>query len=396
MAGGTRSYEMARRLVDWGHEVHMITTDRNGRFDPKQKWHETEEAGIKVHWTPIPYSNKMFYGQRIKSFFAFSWRAARKATEIGGDIVFATSTPLTIAIPGVYASKRLKIPMVFEVRDLWPEVPIALGALKNPLTKSAARWLERFAYRNSSHIVALAPGMKEHIISKGYPEAKVTVIPNGADVDLFNVPEETGQALRRQYEWLGDRPLVVYAGTLGMVNGVEFLVDLAEKTFSTHPEVRFAVIGSGKEEQVIKEYAEKKQILGKNFFMIGQIPKDKVPVWLSAATFTCSLIIDKRENWEHAVTNKFFDSLAAGRPIVNNHPGWQTEIAIENDCGILLSRDPKEAAITLTKKLMDAQWIHTAGSNAFSLAAKKFNRELLAKELEVCLSKTQFTHGKKL
>lgn len=93
MAGGTRSYEMARRLVSWGHEVHMITTDREGRFDPKQKWHETEEAGIHVHWTPIPYSNRMSYGQRLKAFFAFSWRAARKATEVGGDIVFATSTP---------------------------------------------------------------------------------------------------------------------------------------------------------------------------------------------------------------------------------------------------------------------------------------------------------------
>lgn len=130
MAGGTRSYEMARRLVAWGHEVHMITTDREGIFDPKQKWYETDEAGIHVHWTPIPYSNKMSYGQRIKAFFAFSWRAARKAAKIGGDVVFATSTPLTIAIPGVYASKRLKIPMVFEVRDLWPELPIAIGSSK--------------------------------------------------------------------------------------------------------------------------------------------------------------------------------------------------------------------------------------------------------------------------
>ncbi len=387
---------MARRLVAWGHEIHMITTDREGRFDQKKKWHETEEAGIHVHWTPVPYSNRMSNGQRLKSFFAFSWRAARKAAKIGGDIVFATSTPLTIAIPGVYASKRLKIPMVFEVRDLWPEVPIALGALKNPLTKSAARWLERFAYRNSSHIVALAPGMKEHIISKGYPEAKVTVIPNGADVDLFNVPEETGKALRRQYEWLGDRPLVVYAGTLGMVNGVDYLVDLAEATFSINPEVRFAVIGGGKKEQSIKAYAEEKKVLGKNFFMIGQILKNTIPVWFSAATVTCSLIIDKRENWQHAVTNKFFDSIASGRPIVNNHPGWQTEIAIENDCGILLSRDPKEAALALTKKLIDTQWICTAGSNAFSLANKKFNGETVAKKLEICLSNTQFTHGEKL
>ncbi len=392
MAGGTRSYEMARRLVAWGHEVHMITTDREGRFDPKQKWHETEEAGIHVHWTPIPYSNRMSYGQRLKAFFAFSWRAARKAAEIGGDIVFATSTPLTIALPGVYASKRLKIPMVFEVRDLWPEVPIALGALKNPLTKSAARWLERFAYRNSSHIVALAPGMKEHIIGKGFPSEKITVIPNGADVELFSVPEETGKVLRQQFEWLGDRPLVVYAGTLGMVNGVGLLVDLAEAVSTVSPDVLFVIIGSGKEEDDIREYAAKKKVIGRNFFMLGKISKAKIPEWLSAAT-ACAVFYNGPEIvWRDSVPNKFFDCLAAKKPFISNIRGWSQAIGEETEAGIILNmNDPQNAAGSLVDFLLNDHRLKKACRNAENLAKKQFNRTLLAEKLDYILKEVRFS-----
>jgi glycosyltransferase involved in cell wall biosynthesis len=386
MAGGTRSYEMARRLVAWGHEVHMITTDREGRFDQKKKWHETEEAGIHVHWTPVPYSNRMSYGQRLKAFFAFSWRAARKAAEIGGDIVFATSTPLTIALPGVYASKRLKIPMVFEVRDLWPEVPIALGALKNPLTKSAARWLERFAYRNSTHIVALAPGMKENIVSRGYPEEKVTVIPNGADVELFNVPEERGKEVRKQYDWLGDRPLVVYTGTLGIVNGVGLLVDLAEAVRTISNDVRFAVIGSGREEDTIREYAENRKVLGTNFFMLGRIPKDQIPGWLSAAT-ACAVLYNGPEIvWRDSVPNKFFDCLAAKKPFISNIRGWSQEIGEQEGAGIVLDvNDPQKAGEILVDFLHDKQRLYKASHSAEMLAENQFNRNVLAEKLNSIL-----------
>ena len=163
MSGGTRSYEMARRLVAMGHEVNMITSWRED--DGRKGWFETAEAGIKVHWLPVPYSNKMGFKERISAFFRFAWGAARKAASLPADVVFATSTPLTIALPGVYAARRQKAPMVFEVRDLWPELPIAIGALKNPFLQFMARQLELFAYRNSKAIVALSPGMRDGVES---------------------------------------------------------------------------------------------------------------------------------------------------------------------------------------------------------------------------------------
>jgi hypothetical protein len=131
MAGGSRSYEMARRLVAAGHEVHMVTSDQTGK-DDGTRWRASVETGINVHCTPVGYDNEMAYRQRIGAFLRFAWRAARKARELGPDIIFATSTPLTIAIPAAYAARRCRVPMVFEVRDLWPAVPIAIGAIRNP------------------------------------------------------------------------------------------------------------------------------------------------------------------------------------------------------------------------------------------------------------------------
>jgi glycosyltransferase involved in cell wall biosynthesis len=208
MAGGSRSYEMARRLVVAGHEVHMVTSDRDAA-DAKVPWRHSVEAGIHVHWTPIAYDNRMSYGARMRAFLRFAWRAARKAVALRGDVVFATSTPLTIAIPAVYAARRLRVPMVFEVRDLWPEVPIAIGAIRSPAAIWAARWLERLAYRNASRVVALAPGMRDSVVATGYPRERVAVIPNGCDFDLFADPD-AGVRLREHFSWLGSRPLLVF------------------------------------------------------------------------------------------------------------------------------------------------------------------------------------------
>lgn len=154
MPGGTRSYEMAGRLVAMGHKVNMLTSWRES--DSRKDWFTTDEAGIQAHWLPVPYSNHMSYNQRTASFFQFAWGAARKAASLPADVVFATSTPLTITLPGVYAARRQKVPMVFEVRDLLPDLLIAMHALRNPVTRLTARLLERFAYQASAEIVALS------------------------------------------------------------------------------------------------------------------------------------------------------------------------------------------------------------------------------------------------
>ena len=385
MSGGTRSFEMARRLVASGHEVHIITSDRSSTFT--RRWYRTNEHGIQVHWLPVPYKNAMPYPDRIRAFLRYAVNAGLYAGQFEADLVFATSTPLTIALPAIYLAKRRNIPMVFEVRDLWPEIPIAVGAIKGPLILPA-QWLERIAYRNSANIIALSPGMKDGIVRTGYVSGRVHVIPNSADIDMFAVPEAEGISFRKKYDWLQERPLVVYAGTLGRINGVEYLVKLAKKVQFIDPNIRFLVVGNGREKQKVMTLAKKLKVFEKIFFMIPSLPKKEMPKILSAANLAISLFINLPEMWANSA-NKFFDGLASGTAIAINYHGWQAKLLRETGAGIILdSMNIDLAASQLTAFIRNAQKLKDAGKAARRLATEQFSRDILAKRLEKILSAT--------
>ncbi|OLO10225.1 glycosyltransferase WbuB [Chromohalobacter japonicus] len=379
MSGGTRSYEMARRMVAAGHEVHMLTSYREKGY--QSDWFTTNEAGIQVHWFPVPYSNHMSYGQRIKAFFAFAFAARQKALSLEGDIVFATSTPLTIALPGVLAARKHQIPMVFEVRDLWPEVPIAIGALKNPIMRFGARWLERWAYRHSSSVVALSPGMKQGIVSTGYPASRVAVIPNSSDNHEFQHDQQAAVAFRSERPWLGSRPLLVYAGTFGKINGVGYMVELASALQERGSDICFLLVGDGQERPAVIEAAQEAGVYEKNMFFESVIPKREIPALLSAATIASNLVIDLPAARANSA-NKFFDSLAAGKPVLINHGGWMHELIKAHGCGLAMWETPVEkVAEELDEKLHDSVWLDQAGAAAKVLAEQEFDREVLANQL---------------
>lgn len=222
---GTRSYEFARRFAAAGHEVHMVASDWFSKGAKGGGWWVENVDGIHVHRLPLPYSNKMGFVARVKAFFSFAYNARSYAAKLKGDIVFATSTPLTIAIPGIHVAKKLKIPMVFEVRDLWPEAPRQMGELNNPLLLWIARKLELSAYRNSEHVVALSPGMKDGVVAAGTPTERVTMIPNSCDLELFH-PRIDGSTMRERLG-LGDKVALAYFGTMGPANGLDFVLDAA-------------------------------------------------------------------------------------------------------------------------------------------------------------------------
>jgi glycosyltransferase involved in cell wall biosynthesis len=362
----------------------MVTSNR-ASIKSFINWRHTDEDGIKVHWLSVPYSNHMPFHKRIHSFLDFAWYSAQKAASLKGDLIFATSTPLTIAIPAVYAAKKQKIPMVFEVRDLWPELPIAIGALKGKLQIFLARQLEKFAYRYSSRIVALSPGMADGIIRCGYPREKISIIPNSADIDLFQVDPKNGTNFRTRFSWLQDRPLVVYTGTLGIINGVDYLAHLAKEVKEIAPEIRFLVVGDGFEEEKIQTLAHNLGVLNANFFMLKPLPKSEIPAILSAADLATSLFIDLPEMWANSA-NKFFDALASGTPVAINYQGWQADLLNETGAGIILPpHNYSEAAQLLVSFIKDKQRVKETGQKALDLANTRFHRDTLAIQLEEVL-----------
>lgn len=386
MSGGTRSYEMARRLVAAGHEVHIITSWL--KETDEKTWFTTVEAGIHVHWFPNFYNNKMSYAERVKAFFRFAYHATKKGKSLEADLVFATSTPLTIAIPAIFTARSLKVPMVFEVRDLWPELPIAMGALNNKLAQKLAYQLEDWAYKNSSSIVALSPGMKDGIVKTGYPKERVAIIPNSSDNELFTIDPELAQKFRDKYEWLQDRPLIVYTGTFGHINGVGYLVEVAEQLKQLNPEIRILLVGDGIEFEKVELLAKEKAVLNVNLFMMKQMPKKQIPVVLNAATLCTALFIDKPEMRANSA-NKFFDALAASTPILINYGGWMVDLIERNQCGLVTwNKSTDQAAKEIVSLIADENRLNEYALNAKKLAMTQFNRDELAAQLNKVLQLT--------
>jgi UDP-N-acetylglucosamine:LPS N-acetylglucosamine transferase len=190
-SGGTRSYWIAKGLVEKKHDVTVLSAKNN----MDSRINEVYIEGIKVVYFNVSYSNKMSVFRRLLSFLSFMSRTCIYVLkEKNVDLIFATSTPLTIGIPALFGKFFKRIPYVFEVRDLWPEVPIQMGALKNTLVIKAAVFLEKTIYKNANHIITLSPGMKEGVLKVVKDQSKLSMTPNMAKVDEFFPREISNEA----------------------------------------------------------------------------------------------------------------------------------------------------------------------------------------------------------
>jgi glycosyltransferase involved in cell wall biosynthesis len=398
-SGGTRSYEFARLLKRQGHEITVLCGNSAGSgltSHPGRLVEEYNLDGITTIQLNVPYHQKMSYLRRTAAFVWFmllaSWVAARQRDV---DVIFATSTPLTIAVPAMLASLINRQPFIFEVRDLWPEVPIGMGILRNPLLIVLARVLERLAYRSAAHIVACSPGMKDGIIRAGAQADKVSVIPNACDNDLFDVPTEVGLTFRARHPHLANRPLIVYTGAFGRVNGLDYLVRLAQQMFTLDRSIAFLLIGSGKERSALEDLARDLGVLNNNLWFIDEMPRRKIPEILSAATIATSTVMPNSVLW-HNSANKFFDALAAGRPIAVNHLGWQAELIHETGTGIVLPpNDITKAAEMLADFVHSESRLEKARQAAKTLARERFDRIRLTGQLESILLNSSTQHSQK-
>jgi glycosyltransferase involved in cell wall biosynthesis len=382
MTGGTRSYEMAKRLVEKGHEVHMITTWREKTRE--KHWFQEDVAGINVHWLPVPYSNHMNFKQRLNAFIEYALKAGRYAISIGGDIVFATSTPLTIALPAIKVKRTLKIPLVFEVRDLWPELPIAIGELKNPILKLLSIILEKYAYKNSKNIIALSEGMADGIEKSGYSRQNIHVIPNGCDIAVFG--RERERSFKSKICDDKNDILITYAGTLGAINGVGYLVEISAHAQAMKSNLKFAIVGGGKEVALIREKAEHMGVLGKSLFMYSEVSKERMPYILAETDVALSLFVDQKAMWANSA-NKFFDALAAGKAIAINYGGWQADIIANEGIGVRLpANEPLLAAKILVDWASDSENIKKCGDAARKVAEEIFDRDKLYQKFEGVLN----------
>ena len=379
-SGGTRSYELAKRMVVAGHSVTVVTSSalltESELQAARLNGGVLEVGGIRCEVLDVSYSNSMSFSRRILAFLHFAVKSSIVSVRTRSDVVYATSTPLTVAVPALLTKFFRRVPMVFEVRDLWPELPIAMGALRNPAARKLALGLEWIAYHSASHIVALSPGMAEGVMGRGITEERVSVVPNSCDVARFNVPTD------RLFieEVLGfdlDSPVVLYAGTFGAINGVEYLVDLASAVRAIDPGVQFLLIGQGAMEGKIVNRARELDLLDKTVHVRSMVAKERMPHLLGSATLATSVFRDIPAMRNNSA-NKFFDALAAGKPIVINYGGWHHDLLEKSGAGLGLQGLPlEEAASRLVALIRDPESLRRAEEASYELAAE-FDRDLLA------------------
>jgi glycosyltransferase involved in cell wall biosynthesis len=379
-AGGTRSYEMARQLIDRGHTVTMVCAkqgkdglDLSG--NPEDPVRRGQVDGIRVIQFNLEYSNYMSLPQRAFIFLRFALRSVWLALRLDYDLVFATSTPLTAGIPGIFARLLRGKPFVFEVRDLWPELPKAMGVVKNPLVLAGMSALEWMSYRASSACIALAPGIQKGIARRSPKNHAIVVIPNGCDLDLFC----PGKREDLDLPGVGAMDCVaVFTGAHGMANGLDAVMDAAQVLLRRgRKDIVLVFIGDGKLKPVLVARAKNEGL--ENCRFIDPMPKNQLNRIVSCCDVGMMILDDVPAFYYGTSPNKFFDYISSGLPVLNNYPGWLADLIGEHRCGIAVPpRNPEAFADALCSLADDPRLRREYGRNARHLAEKMFSRDLLA------------------
>ncbi|MBC1936340.1 glycosyltransferase family 4 protein [Listeria grandensis] len=370
----TRSYEIAKHLVAKGHQVTMITGNDVASCD-----------GIHIISTKTPYNQEYGYIRRMFSFLLFMLKSFIYAIrEKNVDLIYATSTPLTVGLVGKWVSQCRKITLIFEVRDLWPDVPIKLGIIKNKLLVKLLYCLEASIYEQASKIIALSDGMKQDLIEKDIAAEKIDVITNFADIDGFKtVSKEEQTSILTKYPILQNKFICLYAGTLGYVNHVEYVLKLAKLTKNT--EIIYAIVGKGKEKEQLVQAAREQEL--HNVIFVDEVSKRIAMSWMKLSDIGMCFVRDA-EVLDRNSQNKLFDFWAAGKPTLINYKGWQDKVMRDGSAGQGFYYDEAERMARHIEALSFNQEIYTKLQKNVEKLATIYKKDKQIEQLTTILEKT--------
>lgn len=368
--GAIRSYHLAKALVDKGHQVVVIT----GHTEKRRETRLID--GIEVHYLPTDYDNSYGLFRRGRAFLSYAVKSIRLASTMKDlTAVYAISVPLTVAIPARWVSSRMGIPYYFEVGDLWPDAPIQMGFLKNPLTKGFLFQLERKTYRKAKAVIAMSPAIADAVKQRA-PQAPVSMIPNMADCEFYQ-PGPKNPNSEAKYGTSG-KFVVSYIGAIGLANGLDHFLECVNLSRKQELPIHFFICGTGALLERLKKHASHLQL--KNVTFTGFIDRQEVRSILniSDAAFVSYKNIPILETGS---PNKFFDGLAAGKLIVVNFGGWIRSEIERAKCGIWVNPlDPGDFTRKIQVFLTDPEWLRQHQEASRKLAEEKFSKEKLVAE----------------
>ena len=382
-SSGTRSYDVSRHLASMGHKVTMICGATEGSGLDRPHWYKLIQrrrlAGFDLLVCNVPYSQKMSKWGRLAAFLKFAALATMASVfhVRRPDVIFTTSLPLTVGIPGYLGGLFHRVPFVFEVRDLYPETDIIAGYIREgSLMERCLSSLERFIYRKASKILLVSPGFKTRLIERGYPAEKMRVALLGADGDIFrNVRPSTNFRAKHGLE---GKTVAVYTGAHGTANGLDYVLDAAA-ILKDRRDIAFVLIGDGNEKPNLQRKVRELRL--ENVAFVDSIPKTDLPGILAACDI--GLMILRHVGQARPVTpNKIFDYMFAGLPSVVNFEGPTIEMVREDGTGVFADPlNPRELADRVGHWADHRDEAKAVGTRARQLAYEKYDRRSIAVQL---------------
>lgn len=378
--GATRSYHLAKGLVEQGIGVEMISTHNKPFYDLKII------DGIRVHYLPVAYDQNYGFIKRIWAFYKFVLASKKWIKKLPRpDYLYITSTPLTTGLVGLWAKRKFALPYIFEVRDLWPDAPIQVGAIRNPFAKKLLYALEQRIYQQALKIVALSPGIADNIRKK-CPQADLHIIPNFADTEIFK-KEKKSEPLLEKYG-LKNTLTITYSGAIGKVNAVEEILDLARIAKAQDLPFQFVVMGKGSKLPDLLNKAKKLHL--ENFHHIPFGSKRAVNEVLNQSDIAF-ISFDHLPVLKTNSPNKFFDAIATGKAIFVNHKGWVHDLVKHFQIGYYYnSKNPNEGIEKLKLLASEPHLLNEMQNNAKSLSEEYFTKEIAVSRLLFVLYPKKF------
>jgi len=378
-SAGIRSYAMAQSLIRNSHQVTMVCgsfgAGQTGLTQPFDKGVRRGVVdGIDIIEFELPYSNSLSFLKRILIFLSFAFKSIKVAFTENYDVLFATTTPLTAGIPGIFAKWLRRKPFVFEVRDLWPELPKAMGVIKNPIVLWMMLVLEWVSYRSADRLVGLSPGIVEGIKKRGVLPEKVASIPNGCDLDIFAQEHETW----RPAEVKSTDLMAIFTGTHGLANGLDAVIDVAvELQKRGRDDIKLVLVGDGMQKKPLVARAQQLKLA--NIVFHDPVNKTKLAGLMASADIGLQILANVPAFYYGTSPNKFFDYIAASLPVLNNYPGWLAELITEKKCGFAVPPENSQAFADALEYAADHRdELVIMGRNAQELARSQFDRQDLS------------------
>jgi glycosyltransferase involved in cell wall biosynthesis len=377
--GQNRIFDFLQRLAAAGHDVRVVTCGVHyihATIDAelaRRKFAETHWGAVGVTTTYATPGFRAGMIARLRSYLSFAWYAFRACLRVNRpDAVMVSIQPMFVA-PLAWLVARLRgVPFLLEVRDLWPDTAVALGAVKSPIVVFLARRLEMFVYRSAKHIVVIGPEMKRRIVAKGIPAENIEVIPQGYQPTAVPVPSR--DEARRMFGFENEF-VVMFTGSYGLANNdTSTILDTAAQLRDERG-LLFVLVGDGDRKAEYVERARREGLGHVRF--LPMVPKREVQGLLAAAD-ACIMTLPPGDFWKIFLQNKVFDYLGSGRPVVAAVAGDQEELLRESGGGLVVEPGNVEGLCGCIMRLKnDPDLARSLGQSGATYVRTRLLRETL-------------------